>query len=63
MVLIRSTTLPKVVLPLAVLTPVLLPESLYSTVVASAGTVVMEVVCWVNVRQVVVSGPMPSVTL
>ena len=62
-VLIRSTTLPKVALPPEVPTPVLLPLSLYSTVVASAGTVVMLVVCCVSVRHAVVSGPMPSVTL
>jgi len=58
----RSTTFPKLALALPP-TPTLLPESLYSTVVASGGTLVMLVVCCAAVRHAAVSGPMPSVTL
>jgi hypothetical protein len=43
--------------------PVLLPVSLYSTVVASVATAVMEVVCRAAVRQALLNGPMPSVML
>jgi hypothetical protein len=60
--LTRSTTLPKLALALPP-TPVLLPLSLYSLVVASAATSVMLVVCWAAARQAAVSGPMPSLTL
>jgi hypothetical protein len=60
--LTRSTTLPKSALASPPM-PLLLPPSSYLTVRALAGMSVIVVVWRVALRQALVSGPMPSVTL
>jgi hypothetical protein len=62
MALTRPTTLPNSALPLPA-TPVFVPLSLYSTLVASGAMDVMLVVWRAALRQASVSGPMPSVML